>query len=131
MSSQLSTTPKAGLNLTQPLRTNASPDGRATAQAAPFGGSGGSLLLSLTQEAGELRKRVSACRALEDQIAHYQQLVQNEVTATRFGAEEYRARVDGSVSMMATLKAEVEAQRRQLAERKRANAELNDELRRT
>jgi hypothetical protein len=57
--------------------------------------------------------------------------VSNEVSAKRYGEDEYRARVDGSVTMMATLKAEVEAHRRQLADRKRANAELADELRRT
>lgn len=63
------------LSNTQPLRQQ-SPESRFTQPPAggqsSLGGSGvGNLLLNLQNEAGDLRKRVSACRSLEDQINNF------------------------------------------------------------
>jgi hypothetical protein len=74
---------------------------------------------------------VSACRSLEDQVANFQQLLSAEANNRRAAEEEGRARLDSSATFLAAIRAEVEAQRRQLADRRRHNGELADELRRT
>ncbi len=124
------------LSQTQPLR-NQSPEGRfggAPAQSSlgNSGGAGvGNLIFTLQNEAADMRKRVSACRSLEDQINNFQLLLNAESNNRRASEEEGRARLDSSATFIAALRAEVEAQRRQLAERRRQNGELADELRRT
>ena len=54
-----------------------------------------------------------------------------EANNRRAAEEEGRARLDSSATFLAALRAEVEGQRRQLADRRKQNGELADELRRT
>lgn len=81
-------------------------------------------------EVSDLRKRMTAQRNLEDQIAHLQQLLTNEGNSRRYADDEYRNRLDSSLTFMATLKSEVDAQKRLLADRRRQNADLAEEQRR-
>jgi hypothetical protein len=106
------------LSNTQPLR-NQSPEPRFAPQSAlsQLGGSAGAagignLIFSLQNEASDLRKRVSACRSIEDQIANYQILLNAEANNRRAAEEEGRARLDSSATFLSALRAEVEAQRR-------------------
>lgn len=73
---------------------------------------------------------MTAQRNLEDQIAHLQQLLTNEGNSRRYADDEYRNRLDSSLTFMATLKSEVDAQKRLLADRRRQNADLTEEQRR-
>ena len=73
---------------------------------------------------------MTAQRNLEDQIAHLQQLLTNEGNSRRYADDEYRNRLDSSLTFMATLKSEVDAQKRLLADRRRQNADLAEEQRR-
>ena len=56
---------------------------------------------------------------------------QARAQAAQAAEEEGRARLDSSATFLAALRAEVEAQRRHLADRRKQNGELADELRRT
>lgn len=91
----------------------------------------GNVIFNLQNEAADLRKRVSACRTLEDQINNFQSLLNAEANNRRAAEEEGRARLDSSATFLAALRAEVEAQRRQLGDRRKQNGELAEELRRT
>ena len=73
----------------------------------------------LQLEASDMRKRISAQRQIEDQIAHFQQLLTNEGNARRYADDEYRSRLDSSLTFMATLKSEVDAAKRLLGDRRR------------
>ena len=77
-----------------------------------------SIITHLTQEVADLRRRNSTQRALEDQIAHLQALLTQQAQATHFSEEEGRAKVDASLQFIATLRNEVDAQRRLLNERR-------------
>jgi hypothetical protein len=59
-------------------RLRSSPERQPTLTANP-----GSVIASLQLESDELRKRVSACRALEDQIAYYNGLIQADERTRR------------------------------------------------
>lgn len=74
---------------------------------------------------------MSACRSLEDQITHVQYLLTNEGNSRRFADDENKARMDASLQFIATLKNEIDAQKKLLADRKRQNVDLSNELSRT
>ncbi len=78
-----------------------------------------SYIQTIQLEVSDLRKRMTAQKNLEDQIAHLQQLLTNEGNSRRYADDEYRNRLDSSLTFMATLKSEVDAQKRLLAERRR------------
>ena len=95
------------LSHTQPLR-GSSPESRYSVAAplvAPssLGMTGGAaaanaanLIFTYQNEVSELRKRVSACRSIEDQIANYQTLLNSEANNKRISEEEGRSRLEAS-----------------------------------
>lgn len=86
------------------------------------------MLTHLQQEAADLRRKVSATKALEDQINHVQSIVQQAGNANRFAEEEGRARVDATLQFINTLRNEIEAQRKLLNDKRTQNSDLSVEL---
>jgi hypothetical protein len=109
-----------------PIRNNSSNNGSAL-HLLP-GTTSPSIITHLTQEVADLRRRHSTQRALEDQIAHLQSLLTQQAQATHFADEEGRARVDASLTFIATLRNELDAQKRLLADKRAQNADLRAEL---
>lgn len=78
-----------------------------------------SVIAHLMQEAADLRRKVTNCKNIEDQIANYQLLISKETNVSKAVEDDLRSRFDSSVNFIQTLKAEIEAQQRMLADRKR------------
>ncbi len=78
-----------------------------------------SVIQHLMQEAADLRRRVTNCKNIEDQIAHYQTLLSKETNVSKAVEDDLRSRFDTSGNFIQTLRGEIEAQQRMLADRKR------------
>ena len=86
------------------------------------------LIAQLMAEAAELRQRERDYHALQDQLLNLEQNFGRLNEDKRRMDEDYKARVDGNIRFIQTLRAEVDEQKSIYNERKRQNAELNTEL---
>jgi len=86
------------------------------------------LIAQLRQEANELRQREREYKQLQDQLLNLEQNFNRVTDEKRRMEDDYKSRVEANISMISTLRQEIDDQRNLLVDRKKQNADLYTEL---